>query len=273
MSLLHPADAVFSTGVFTTAQLHRGGSTDNQIRRAVAAGDLIRLRPGWYARVGADPRVVAAVTAGGVLSCVSALAHHGVWVSPGYSDLHVRRSKALRDGQRSCQAVGPPRPTTGAIDSVAVALGCAVRCMRPEDWIAACDSALNQGLAHGGDIVAELGPRGRDLLARCDARSESGTESLARVRLRAVGFAVIVQPQIEGVGRVDLRVGALLIECDSVAHHTSLANYRNDRRRDRAALVHGWLKIRLTYDDVVFGWDETLEAIRAVTVARRHRLR
>lgn len=67
-----------------------------------------------------------------------------------------------------------------------------------------------------------------------------------------MGFSVIVQPRIEGVGRVDLRVGKLLIECDSKAHHTSMANYRNDRRRDRCALVRGWLKMRLTYEDVVY---------------------
>ncbi len=261
-------------GVFSTAQLKTAGATDAQIRRAVAAGDLLRLRPGWYARTDADPGVVGAVRAGGVLGCVSALHHHRVWVAPGYDTLHVRSSKGLRDKvAKSCRGVGPPSPTRTAVDSPAVALGCAARCMTDEHWIAACDSVLASRLANRADIVAELGPRGRALLHKCDARSQSGTESLVRVRLRALGFEVVVQPEIDGVGRVDLRVGRLLIECDSKAHHTSLANYQNDRRRDRYALIRRWMKMRFTYDDVLYGWEDSVASVRAITRPRRHRMR
>ena len=261
-------------GVFTTARLLQLGATASQIRRAVRVGDLARLRPGWYARADADPAVVAAVRTGGVLGCVSALRAHGAWVAPGHDSLHIRTSKSLRGSvSRSCRGDGPPAPTEYAVDPVDVALGCALRCMTDEHWIAACDSVLESGLAHRADIVSVLGPRGRKLLDKCDERSQSGTESLVRVRLRALNFAVIVQPRIAGVGRVDLRVGRLLIECDSKSHHTSLENYQKDRHRDRNALVRGWLKMRLTYDDTLFGWEESLEAIRGVTLPERHRIR
>ncbi len=96
---------------------------------------------------------------------------------------------------------------------------------------------------------------------------------MVRLRLRALGYAVEVQSEIPGIGRVDLRVGRLLIECDSKSHHTSLANYRNDRRRDRVALEHGWLTMRLTYDDVLYDWDGVLGSIRAITLPERHRMR
>ncbi len=145
--------------------------------------------------------------------------------------------------------------------------------MTEEHWIAACDSVLESSLAHRADIVSVLGPRGRTVLDQCDENAQSGTESLVRVRLRALNFAVIVQPRIPGVGKVDLRVGKLLIECDSKSHHTSLANYRNDRRRDRVALEHGWLTMRLTYDDVLYDWDGVLGSIRAITLPERHRMR
>ncbi|MBJ7287880.1 MAG: type IV toxin-antitoxin system AbiEi family antitoxin domain-containing protein [Williamsia sp.] len=261
-------------GVFTTAHLLRLGATESQIRRAVRVGDLVRLRPGWYARSDADPTVVTAVRAGGVLGCVSALRAHGAWIAPGHGGVHVRGSRTLRTSMaHSCRGDGPPPPTRTAVDPVEVALGCALRCMTGEHWIAACDSVLESGLAHHADIASCLGPRGKTLLSKCDGRSQSGTESLVRVRLRALNFAVVVQPRIAGVGKVDLRVGKLLIECDSKAHHTSLENYQNDRHRDRAALVRGWLKIRLTYDDVVYGWQESLEAIRGVTLPERHRIR
>jgi very-short-patch-repair endonuclease len=73
------------------------------------------------------------------------------------------------------------------------------------------------------------------------------------------------------VGRTDLRIGRLLLECDSITHHTSLENYHNDRRRDRRALVDGWLTMRITYDDVLYGWDGILADIRAITRPDRHR--
>lgn len=261
-------------GVFATAELIRLGMTESQIRRATRCGDLTRLRSGWYARSDADPIVVAAVRAGGVLGCVSALRRHGAWIAPGYAEMHIRTSKSLRESvPRSCHGHGRPTPTTTAVDPVEVALACAVRCMTGEHWIAVCDSVLESGLAVHADIASCLGPRGRELLSRCDNRSQSGTESLVRVRLRALNFAVVVQPRIAGVGKVDLRVGKLLLECDSMMHHTSLENYRNDRRRDRAALIRGWLTMRLIYDDVVYGWDETLASIRGITLPERHRIR
>ncbi|GAA1461518.1 DUF559 domain-containing protein [Williamsia maris] len=145
--------------------------------------------------------------------------------------------------------------------------------MSEEHWIAACDSALESGLVDRADLDVVLNARGRSLLSKCDERSQSGTESICRVRLRALRFGVVVQPKIAGVGKVDLRVGKLLIECDSKTHHTSLENYQNDRRRDRSALVTGWMTMRVTYDDVLYGWDGVLDDVQTITRADRHRIR
>ncbi|MGC5257027.1 hypothetical protein ACPXCG_11795 [Gordonia sp. DT218] len=109
------------------------------------------------------------------------------------------------------------------------------------------------------------------MLAKCDPMSQSGTETAVRLRLRARGFHVEVQPPVDDVGHVDLKVGRLIIECDSKQHHTSLANYRKDRRRDRKALSHALMTLRVTYDDVLYGWDETLDDICSITNADRHR--
>lgn len=263
-----------NSGVFQIAELRARGATDTQIRRAVLAGDLIRLRSGWCARSGADPSVVTAVRHDGVLGCVSALQHRGAWVAPGYDAMHVRTSKSLRGKvARSCRGSGPPAPTCTAVDPVDIALGCAVHCMTAEHWIAACDSLLLTGDVSPSEVAAVVGARGRSLLSRCDPRSQPGTESIVRVRLRALRFSVVVQPKITGVGKVDLRVGRLLIECDSKAHHTSLANYQNDRRRDRTALRQGWMSMRVTYDDVIYGWDDVLTDITVIARADRHRMR
>lgn len=265
-----------SCGIFTRRELLALGYDDGAIRRACEAGDLIRLRSGWYAIRTHDPQAAVAVRAGGALSCVSALQHHGLWVPPGYSDVHVRRSKAKSSAGESCRAFGGPRPVRSAVDPVPVALACAARCMSTEDWVAVCDSWFNSTGSRAGDLRAalgDLGPRVEELLARTDWRSQSGTESICRVRLRALGFHVVVQPQIAGVGRADLRVGRLILECDSRLYHSDARAYRNDRRRDRRATVDGWLTMRLTFDDVLFGWADTLGDIRGVTAPDRHRIR
>ncbi|WP_420041554.1 hypothetical protein [Gordonia sp. MP11Mi] len=178
---------------------------------------------------------------------------------------------------RACRPLqGPARSTPEAVDSIPVALKYAVRCLSPDEWIAVCDSHLNSTGISVDDLIAamgRIGPTVRDLLYRTDPRSQSGTESIARVRLKALGYDVVVQPNIAGVQWSDLRLGKLILECDSVLHHASREDYELDHHRDRRALVDGWMTMRLTYDDIIFGWDETLADIRAITQARRHRPR
>ncbi|AZG47819.1 endonuclease domain-containing protein [Gordonia insulae] len=209
------------------------------------------------------------------MSCVSALRHHGLWIPPGYDDLHVRGSRhhARRD---FCRTPGRPLPVLTPIDPAPVALMVAARCMSREDWIVVCDSLLNSSGTSIRSLRSEMPQSSREIedrMLRCDARAQSGTESAVRLRLRARGFHVVVQPKIPGVGYVDLQVGRLLLECDSKLHHTSPENYANDRRRDRKTLASGLITMRLTYDDVIYGWAETIADITAVTDADRHRPR
>jgi len=81
-------------GVYSTKELHRHGLTAWQIRRETETGALIGLRQGWYATPTADPDVVEAVRAGGVLGCVSALRKHNLWVPPGPRRVHTRPDPA-----------------------------------------------------------------------------------------------------------------------------------------------------------------------------------
>ncbi|PYE16448.1 very-short-patch-repair endonuclease [Williamsia limnetica] len=263
------------SGVYSTKELHRGGLTTWQIRREVDIGSLVALRHGWYATPTADPDVVSAVRAGGVLGCVAALRKHGLWVPPGYRRVHIRPTRhGELTTRQACRTFGPTPRALAAVDPVPIALLSAARCMTAEHWIATCDSVLNTAGLSVAQLACEMGRPPKHILAlmeRCDRRSQSGTESITRTRLRANGFKVVVQPQIAGVGHVDLRVGRLLLECDSVTHHTSLENYHNDRRRDRRALVDGWLTMRITYDDVLYGWTGVLADIRAITRTDRHR--
>ncbi|WP_138917946.1 hypothetical protein [Gordonia effusa] len=99
----------------------------------------------------------------------------------------------------------------------------------------------------------------------------SGTESIVRLRLRVLGFNVDVQVLIEEVGRVDLVVGQLVIECDSAGFHTSKQARTADSRPDRQTLIGHRIVIRLMYDEVIFDWPVVLREIRALTDTGRHR--
>lgn len=264
--------------VYRTKQLKARGSTDWDIRKAAQRGDLNPLRPGWYAAAGADPTVVAAVRAGGVLSCVSALRMYGIWVAknccPG---LHVRLSRhGETAGVRRCHPFGPVPPTDQPVDALPAAFACAYACMSTEEWIAAVDSALNRHLVTVDELLAawpHVPSEVRRALDRTNGRAESGTETFARLRLQSLGFRVHCQVYIPKVGRVDLVIGRLIIECDSEGYHSSPRQRRNDYRRDRWSQIGGWLVIRIDFVDVLNHWPEILAEIRAITSVDRHRRR
>ncbi len=275
-------------GVFTLNELTALGWTAEDIKQARRTETLTPLGYGWVRAVNADWQAVAAVTAGGALSCVSALRFHqkhghpGIWIPSGHNETHVRRSKHKKNAPRPsgpfrwCQGFGQPLPVRTAVDPITLAIGCAARCLPAEEWIAIVDSILSTTEWTIPDLQADMGRVARSVSAmfeRCDPRSQSGTESIVRLRLIAAGFDVEVQPSIGDRERADLRTGSLLIECDGESYHSDRAAFGNDRRRDRMTMLDRWMTMRLTYDDVLYGWDQVLEEIRAVTRQDRHRIR
>ncbi|MEZ5210887.1 endonuclease domain-containing protein [Gordonia sp. (in: high G+C Gram-positive bacteria)] len=263
-------------GVYYRDELEALGIGDRERREMLAAGELGSPRKDWFAVPAHHTTVHEAVRGGGVLSCLSALKYYGFWVPPGYPEVHVRRARGAAKYESSCRGFSRIAAGRTAVDPVAVALECAARCMREEDWIAVCDSVQNSLEVSAEMLRAEMGDlpqRVQEWFGRTDARSQSGTESVVRVRLRSLGYKVTAQPRIDGVGHTDLRIGRLLIECDGRQYHSSAAEFQADRTRDRKAVVDGWIVIRLTYDDVLFGWAEVLEDIRAIATKDRHRSR
>lgn len=229
---------------------------------------------------GADPGVARAVALGGTLSCLSALRYYGIWV-PHDPDLHLRMSEHHRHrprpaGVRLCFTRGRNAPKV-PVDSLGDALLAAVSCLDDEGIVIVLDSVLNQRLLKLPDLVelfADSPARVRRLLAATDARSESGTESAIRFRLRRKGIRVSTQQYLDEVGRVDMRVGArLILEADSVEHHTGAANYERDRRRDRKAVRQNKVVMRLTYRQVFFAWDDVEPDILDFVRRDRHRAR
>ncbi|MBJ7289313.1 DUF559 domain-containing protein [Williamsia sp.] len=262
-------------GVVSRAQLATIGVGDAEVKRLLRGGTLRRLRRGWFGSAHADLLVCEAVTSGGVLTCVSALQRHGIWVPEHRRRLHVRADNRGTQGPNNCRLFGPIPPPTSSVDDVVTALRHAARCLDHEGFVVVCDSALNSRLITIDELratTAAAPARVRDLIDRCDGNSQSGTETMVRLRLRSKNIAVTTQHHVPSVGHVDLLVGdRLVIEVDSVAHHTGVDRYESDRTRDRLLAQLGYLPLRFTYRQVVHDWASCERTVDDLIRRREHR--
>ena len=244
-------------GIVSTAQLIGAGMAPSQIRRL----GWRRPRRGWHACPTADPKVEQAVRTGGVFGCVSVLKRYGIWV-PDHG-LHVR-------AEGDCQPYRWRPRSFSAIDTLDVALASAVNCLDSEGVIVILDSALNLRLIEMADATTLVkGSKYAHLRLdeKCDGRSESGLETITRLRLRARHIKVRLQVEIGTVGRVDLLVGkSLVIECDGQAYHS----FDADRERDRRLRALGFQVIRLSYNHVMHDWAAAEQDLLAVIRRREH---
>lgn len=266
--LARPETQLAPGGVVAARLLRRTANPDPALAALVDAGVLRRVRRGWYASPGAAPEVVAAVAAGGVLSCLSALAFHGVW-APLHDGVHARPARTgvrLGPAVHECSLhLRGPAPLI-AVDPPDLALRVAARCLSREDLVACADSALHLGLLSPRQVAGAV--RGASSGAARSARrvdvAESGTESLVRLRLRSKRVRVRTQVVIDGVGRVDMLLGrCVVLEVDSRAHHTDAESYQRDRLRDLKLLARGYVVIRVTWEQVMFGWADVEPLILA----------
>lgn len=190
-------------------------------------------------------------------------------------------SRVTRYGRRHshdrCRRYGRPTPAVGAIDDVVTALHYAARCCSAKDFVILCDSAMNHGKLTEAQLRTEFrhSPHSiRRLIDKCDKLAGSGTETAARLRLRAAGVTVEVQHHVPAVGHIDLLVGErLAVELDSRDHHTGVTNYESDRRRDRLLVADGYIPLRLTYGQVFRHWEATYADIQRIMRQRIHRRR
>lgn len=254
----------------TTAALRSSGFGHRAIRRAMRGGALTRIRRGWYAFQGADQKVVSAVRRGGVMSCCSALAFHGVWVLTDHHHIRTSRHAAERLARRTCCHHRRRRAPTRAVDDVDTALDVAMSCLPDEELLIVMESVVDKRLLTLDEVGAMAVAHGRRVcrLAARMAPAQSGTETLLRVRLSRIRRDIACQVTISDVGRVDLLLeGWLILEADSKRWHLSEEGWARDRERDRRAAAHGFRVVRLTYDDVVLHLDEVIQDIIA---ALRH---
>lgn len=261
------------------------GMSRAALRRAVSAGDLWRVRQGWYSLPGLHHDLLAAGRIGGTVSCDRALGLHRVWMRER-SSLHVRvchHARALRtpNDSRVTLDLSEPRSTRQAtihwtaqtpqsralLTPLPEALSDLRQCAPAELYLVALECALHAR------------PRSRSALRRSghpvdvagvDGVCESGTEALMWLRLRSQ-IPLRRQVHIPGIGRVDFMVGdRLIIEVDSRAHHERTPDYERDRRRDAAASIQGYRVMRFSYRQVFDEWPSVEGAILAAYLRGDH---
>lgn len=274
LALLSAAGGFAPAHAVRTAGIPRSDLAD-----AVEAGAVVRVRRGWYALASAPPLELAAVRAGGVLTCVSLLHHLGLWtvdrpalhVALGDSSVHDLRPGAIGHWRR-----WPGRGRRSfSQDGVGAAVLHLVTCVGEDDAVVTIDSALNLGLLQQDELstLRALAPAGkRALFDRVDGRSQSGLET--KTRLSMARHRVQVRPQvlIPRVGHVDDVIGdRLVLESDGYRFHSSADQFREDRRRDLELARQDYLCIRLDNHQIMEDWPRTEAALLELVRRREHR--
>jgi very-short-patch-repair endonuclease len=266
-------------GIARTVELERLGHTEASIRWAVRCGLIAVVRGGWVRTNNAPDAVVRAVESGGRLGCVSAAHHLGLWTMP-HSGLHVA---VPSHAGRSSAAIGLVRHWTSAtwgqrsepIEAIDQVIRQMLLCCDRDAAIVAIDSALNQrmlSLHDLGEILRSLPSEFADVLSEVDGRSQSGLETIPRVRLRRLGIPVATQVRIAGVGTVDVVVGErLIIESDGREWHDNDEQFVVDRSRDLATAQRGYVTLRPTASHILDEWQWFESVVLAMVARGEHR--
>jgi len=276
-------------GVASIRSIEHGGVPRARIARAIDSGELRRVRNGWVAGHGAAEDAVQAVRVGGALSCLSVLRRRGIWCDDDHL-LHVRvarhaghlsapHDRAVELGRPAAHGIrlhrdGVVSPATSAVDPMPIVLAHLFRCQPRENVIVSLDSALRGGhilLPELRDIVSQLPAKYSPYLGLVDMSAESGLETKARLRLRALGIPYRAQVRISRVGHVDLLIGErLVLELDGEAWHSGPLAYAEDRRRDLELMRQGYIVMRLSFSQVMAEWATVESVIRALVSRREH---
>lgn len=255
-------------GVARGVQLQRLGCTRRGLADAVHNGSITRIRNGVFAVPNADDKMVRTAAHGGALTCADALRAHGIWILPEPDDeIHVWLGGAGRHFEHDecdCTVHFSRGRAEPGLAPVVAALIHAYRCLEPEAFFAAYESAWNQRKLSAADrhrIRAELPKSATWMLDLARSDAQSGLESLLRFRLHLLGLTLDSQVVIDGVGRVDFVVGGrVIVEVDGKENHEGSRRHV-DLMRDAAASALGYESLRFDYAMVVYNWDLVVAAI------------
>ncbi|MET0853496.1 MAG: DUF559 domain-containing protein [Microterricola sp.] len=247
-------------GVAHYSSLEFAGVSRAEVAAAVRAGEILRVRNGWFACPGAPREVVGAVRVGGALTGASVAALNGLWtIADPVLHVRVSSSSARLSAPGGGSPLQPKRhgvcvhyrkgSVLTAADPLIRALAEMFGCSDEVSALVALDSALNAGLIgvwQLPELKALTIPSRRRSIDKADPGSQSGLETIVRLLMRSHGVALRTQVQIDGVGRVDILIGdRLVVELDGYGFHAN--RFEEDRERDWELIQRGYLVVRVSY--------------------------
>lgn len=280
------------SGLAATHELLASGVSKHTLAFAVDRDIIIRVRQGWYCAPDLHPLLQQGIRVGGRLGCVSAASMYGMW-SPPEAGLHVSldhndcRLRMPTDKKRRLSRAAPgvtthwnmqARSGTRLMLDPLSCLAEVVHCQNIEYAVAIANSALRPTKTSTYPLISQgqwltlidCHPGRRRLLKLADGVCESGTESIAWVRLVAYRLPIERQVWIDGK-RVDFVVGRrLVIEVDGAAYHIDPVRFEADRQRDAELCTLNYLVLRFSYNQVIYRWDEVEAAVLAAVSRGDH---
>ena len=286
-----PATIIDSLGgIATRQQLIARECSGFDLTIAVRRAEIRRVRQARYSTASASWDAIIATRVGGLLAGPSAARSYGLWsgfdrrvhisVGTNSSRLRTNFAPSIRPEILTPDIAGREIVLHWLVGGAVPELGpeCwrapLVTCLRQvvawcdeETAVACLDTALTKFYTSRAKLLDDFrgaAPSARLLAEKCAKGSDSGTESIVRQRLMAVGILVIQQVQF-AVGRVDMRVKGtrVIIEIDSHEFHDSPEARERDQHRDTELAALNYVVIRLGYQQIVEDWDWCLGTIRA----------
>lgn len=252
------------------------GATKHGIERAKQSGSVRVVRRNWLVTEACDPQLLFAATRGGRLTCLTIAGRRGWWnLADGFVHLSVPSTSAATTeaGLRLHWSATPaPVSTRTLVQPPVNALVHIAECQPFERALAVFESAVRVG-----DVDLDrlrLMPirsrRFRRVIDRVSHLSDSGIESIPRIRLARIGIHMSQQVVVDG-HRVDGLIGErLILQFDGHAPHQDASQRSRDLAQDRRLALSGHTVLRFSYQQVMHEWTLVEREISDAIAQGRH---